>query len=42
MKNEGLSLVDSLGSFAAGQPLRAALILTYCFDGSWFEEAVAR
>src|SRR5580704_17634922 len=41
MRNEGLSLVDALGSFAPGQPLRAVLILTYCFDGRWFEEAVA-
>lgn len=40
MSNEGLSLVDALGSFAPGQPLRAALVLTYCFDGRWFEEAV--
>ena len=38
MRNEGLSLVDALGSFAPGQPLRAALVLTYCFDGRWFEE----
>jgi len=41
MGNERLSLVDALGSFAPGQPLRAALVLTYCFDGRWFEEAVA-
>jgi len=41
MAAEKLSLVDSLGSFAPGQPLRAVLVLTYCFDGRWFEEAVA-
>jgi len=30
-----------MGAFAPGQQLRAVLILTYCFDGRWFEEAVA-
>ena len=41
MAADRLSLVDSLGSFAPGQPLRAVLALTYCLDGRWFEEAVA-
>jgi hypothetical protein len=41
MGSERLSLVDALGAFAPGQPLRAVLVLTYCFDGRWFEEAVA-
>jgi hypothetical protein len=41
MPTERLSFADALGAFAPGQPLRAVLILTYCFDGRWFEEAVA-
>src|SRR5260370_36465169 len=41
MSIERLSFADALGAFAPGQPLRAVLILTYCFDGRWFEEAVA-
>lgn len=41
MASNGLSFADALGAFAPGQPLRAALFLTYNFDGSWFEEAVA-
>ncbi|WP_024512028.1 phospholipase D family protein [Bradyrhizobium sp. ARR65] len=30
---------DAIGSFAPGQALRAALLLTYSFDGKWLEEA---
>jgi hypothetical protein len=41
MPAERLSFADALGAFAPGQDLRAVLILTYCFDGRWFEEAVA-
>src|SRR5260370_15620298 len=41
MPTERLSFTDALGAFAPGQPLRAALVLTYCFDGRWFEEAGA-
>jgi hypothetical protein len=41
MALDGLSFADALGAFAPGQPLRAALFLTYNFDGLWFEEAVA-
>jgi hypothetical protein len=41
MTPETLSFIDALGAFAPGQDLRAVLILTYCFDGRWFEEAVA-
>lgn len=41
MPSERFSLSDALGAFAPGQPLRAALVLTYSFDGRWFEEAIA-
>jgi hypothetical protein len=41
MPFEKLSFADAMGAFAPGQHLRAVLILTYCFDGRWFEEAVA-
>ena len=41
MASERLSFSDALGAFAPGQPLRAVLILTYSFDGHWFEDAVA-
>lgn len=37
---EQLPVRDALASFAAGEPLRAALFLTYAFDGRWFEEAL--
>lgn len=37
---ERLPVRDALISFAAGEPLRAALFLTYAFDGRWFEEAL--
>jgi hypothetical protein len=37
---ERLPVRDALVSFAAGQPLRAALFLTYSFDGRWFEAAL--
>lgn len=37
---ERLPVRDALVSFAAGEPLRAALFLTYSFDGRWFEEAL--
>jgi len=42
MPFEKLSFADAMGAFAPGQHLRAVLILTYCFDGRWFEEAVAQ
>ena len=41
MATDRLSVSDALGAFAPGQPLRAVLVLTYCFDGRWFEEAIA-
>jgi hypothetical protein len=41
MAFNGLSFADALGAFAPGQSLRAILLLTYNFDGLWFEEAVA-
>jgi hypothetical protein len=37
---EKLSVRDAVHSFAAGEPLRAALFLTYSFDGRWFEDAI--
>lgn len=37
---EKLPVRDALLSFAAREPLRAALFLTYSFDGRWFEEAI--
>ena len=37
---ERLPVRDALVSFAAREPLRAALFLTYSFDGRWFEEAI--
>jgi Tyrosyl-DNA phosphodiesterase len=37
---ERLAVRDALLSFAAGQSLRAALFLTYSFDGRWFDEAI--
>lgn len=37
---EKLSVRDAILSFAAREPLRAALFLTYSFDGRWFEEAI--
>ena len=39
---ERLSARDAVVSFAAGEPLRAAIFLTYSFDGPWFEEAIVR
>ena len=38
--SDQLSVRDALFSFAPGEPLRAALFLTYSFDGRWFEEAI--
>jgi hypothetical protein len=38
MASERLLLRDAIGSFAPGQGLRAALLLTYSFDGKWIEE----
>src|SRR5262245_38545209 len=35
-----LPVRDALVSFVAQQPLRAALFLTYSFDGQWFEDAM--
>ena len=37
---EELPVRDALLSFAAREPLRAALFLTYSFDGPWFEDAI--
>ena len=37
---ETLPVRDALLSFAAREPLRAALFLTYSFDGRWFEDAI--
>jgi hypothetical protein len=37
---ERLPVRDALVTFAAREPLRAALFLTYSFDGRWFEEAL--
>jgi hypothetical protein len=37
---ERLPVRDALISFAAREPLRAALFLTYSFDGRWFEDAI--
>jgi len=37
---ERLPVRDALISFAPGEPLRAALFLTYSFDGRWFEDAI--
>ncbi len=38
MASERLPIRDAIGSFAPGQGLRAALLLTYSFDGKWIEE----
>lgn len=38
MAGERLLIRDAIGSFAPGQGLRAALLLTYRFDGKWIEE----
>lgn len=38
--SERLPVRDALVSFAAREPLRAALFLTYSFDGRWFEDAI--
>ncbi|MGH7712565.1 MAG: hypothetical protein ACREOG_14840, partial [Gemmatimonadaceae bacterium] len=38
--SERLPVRDALFSFVAQEPLRAALFLTYSFDGRWFEEAL--
>lgn len=37
---ERLPVRDALLSFAPHEPLRAALFLTFAFDGRWFEEAL--
>jgi hypothetical protein len=37
---ERIPVRDALLSFASQQPLRAALFLTYSFDGRWFDEAI--
>ena len=38
MPTDRLLVRDAIGSFAPGQGLRAALLLTYSFDGKWIEE----
>ena len=40
MAGDRLLLRDAIGGFAPGQALRAALLLTYSFDGRWIEEAL--
>ena len=40
MAFDRISLRDEVGGFAPGEPLRAALLLTYCFDGVYLEEAI--
>ena len=40
MAFERFFFLDAIGAFAPGQPLRAALVLTYSFDGRWFEDVV--
>ena len=40
MAFDRISLRDEVGGFAHGEPLRAALLLTYCFDGAYLEEAI--
>src|SRR5688500_16530758 len=40
MASERLLVRDAIGSFAPGQSFRAALFLTYTFDGSWLEEGL--
>ncbi len=41
MPAERLNFRDALGAFAPGEPLRGVLLLTYTFDGRWFEEVIA-
>lgn len=38
MARERFFFREAIGSFAPGQNLRAALLLTYSFDGKWLEE----
>jgi len=38
MVDERILIRDAIGGFAPGQALRAALLLTYSFDGKWIEE----
>jgi hypothetical protein len=38
LARERLFFREAIGSFAPGQSLRAALLLTYSFDGKWIEE----
>jgi hypothetical protein len=40
MAGERLLLRDAIGGFAPGQGFRAALLLTYSFDGRWIEEGL--
>jgi hypothetical protein len=40
MSLDPISLRDMVRGFAAGEDLRAVLVLTYSFDGVWFEENV--
>jgi hypothetical protein len=41
MASERFSFLDAMGAFAPGQPLQGVLLLTYSFDGQWFEDMVA-
>ena len=40
MAGERLLMRDTIGGFAPGQGLRAALLLTFSFDGTWIEEGL--
>lgn len=40
MARERLFFREAIGGFAPGQSLRAALLLTYSFDGKWIEEGL--
>lgn len=40
MAGERLLLRDAIGGFAPGQGLRASLLLTFSFDGTWLEEGL--
>lgn len=40
MARERLFFREAIGNFAPGQSLRAALFLTYSFDGKWIEEGL--
>src|SRR5208283_1929116 len=41
MSDDSFALADAISCFAPGRPLRAALFLTFGFDGAYFERIVA-